>query len=98
MTNKIYTDLTGRLPVQSSTGNTYILVAYYYNANAIITEPIKNRTAREISTAHELMYEYFKSRGLKPKYEILDSEISNKLITAMIKHDITFQLIPPHLH
>ena len=41
------------------------------------------------------MYEYFTSRGLIPKYEVLDNEISNELIVAMKKYDITFQLTPP---
>lgn len=93
---KNYANLTSRFPIQSSTGNNYILVAYYYDANAIISEPIKNRTARETTKAHERMYEYFTSRELKPKYEVLNNDISNELMTAMRKHDITFQLVPPN--
>jgi hypothetical protein len=42
---KIYTDQTGRLPVISSKGNKYIMVLYEYDGNAILTEPIKNRTS-----------------------------------------------------
>ena len=38
---KTYTDLTGRFPRQSSRGNNYIFVAYNYDGNAILAEPIK---------------------------------------------------------
>ena len=47
-TGKIYTDQTGRFPVTESKGNKYILLMYDYDLNAILTEPIKNRTATDI--------------------------------------------------
>ena len=34
-TGKLYTDLTGRFPVQSSRGHTYILVPYNFDSNSI---------------------------------------------------------------
>ena len=37
-------DLTGKFTAQSDRGNNYILVAYQYDANNIITTPLKNRT------------------------------------------------------
>ena len=39
---KAYMDLTGKFPSKSAHGNQYILVAYNYDANAILAEPIKN--------------------------------------------------------
>jgi hypothetical protein len=33
---QIYTDQTGRFPVISSKGNTYIIVLYEYDSNAIL--------------------------------------------------------------
>jgi hypothetical protein len=47
---QINTDQTGRFPVVtlSSRGNTYIMVLYEYNGNAIMAEPITNRTAGEL--------------------------------------------------
>ena len=44
-TNKNYSDLTGKFPMQSALGNKYVLIVYHYDANAIIAEPLKNRTA-----------------------------------------------------
>ena len=40
-TGIVYTDQTGRFPYRSSRGNKYIMVAYHYNANVILIEPIK---------------------------------------------------------
>ena len=38
---KIYTDHTGRFPVTSSRGYKYITIAYEYDSNNILAEPIK---------------------------------------------------------
>ena len=43
-----YTDLTGRFPYQSSRGNNYVFVAYNYDGNAILVEPMPNREAATI--------------------------------------------------
>ena len=42
-TGKLYTDLTGRFPVQSSRGHKYILVAYNFDSNSIHVKPLKSR-------------------------------------------------------
>ena len=97
-TDKIYTDLTGKFPVQSTLGNKYVLVTYCVDANSIIAEPIKDRTAGEIARAHQTVYTYLADRGLKPKFEVLDNECSAELIQVMRKNKIDFQLVPPHLH
>ena len=47
-TGKVYTDQTGQFTVQSIAGNQYILVLYYYDSNAILTEAIKTRQGPEI--------------------------------------------------
>jgi hypothetical protein len=41
---KVYGDLTGRSPIQSSSGHQYILTLYDYDSNTISMEPMKNRT------------------------------------------------------
>jgi hypothetical protein len=40
----IYTDETGRFPVVSSKGNKYIMILNGYDSNAILAQPIKDRT------------------------------------------------------
>ena len=36
-----YTDLSGKFPYRSSWGNNYILVAYHYHANVILSVTVK---------------------------------------------------------
>ena len=38
-----YTDLTERFPRQSSSGNEYLLIAYQYDENCIVAQPLKKR-------------------------------------------------------
>jgi hypothetical protein len=45
---QIYTDQTGIFPVVSSKGNKYIMILYDYDSNAILAQPIKDRTAPEL--------------------------------------------------
>jgi hypothetical protein len=41
---QIYTDQTGRFPVVSSKGNKYIMILCDYDSNAILAQPIKDRS------------------------------------------------------
>jgi hypothetical protein len=45
---QIYTDQTGRFPVVASKGNKYIMILYDYDRNAILAQPIKDRTSPEL--------------------------------------------------
>ena len=91
-------DLTGPFLIQSSQGNNYILVAYHYDANVILVEPLKNPQAKTIVDAWTIINERFKKSGLEPHTYIVDNECSNDLKKAFAKNKITFQRDRPHLH
>jgi hypothetical protein len=93
-----YTDLTGRFPHISARGNKYLLIVYDFDSNAILAEPLKSRQAGEIKKAWEVLHAQLAKRGTAPKMYILDNEASNELKNAMIKHNLTYQLAPPHIH
>jgi hypothetical protein len=95
---QIYTDQTGRFPVVSSKGNKYIMILYDYDSNAILAQPIKDRTAPELLKAFQFMEQELVARGLKPKLMKLDNEASKLLKTYLHQQDITFQLVPPYSH
>jgi hypothetical protein len=95
---QIYTDQTGRFPVVSSKGNKYIMILYDYDSNAILAQPIKDRTAPELLKAFQVMEQELVARGLKPKLMKLDNEASKLLKTYLHQQDITFQLVPPYSH
>jgi hypothetical protein len=88
---KIYTDQTGRFPVISSKGNTYIMILYDYDSNAILAQPIKYRTAPELLKAFQIMEQELMARGLKPKLMKLDNEASKLLKAYLHQQYITFQ-------
>ena len=52
--------------VKSARGNRYILVAYNYDANAILTESMENKQTRTITDTSEKMYKTFAKVGVAP--------------------------------
>ena len=95
---KIFTDQTGRFPVQSSKGNNYVFVLYDFDSNAILTEPIKNRKGASLIHAFNKLTDILISKGFNPKFQVLDNEASQELKTAINAKKIQFQLAPPHIH
>jgi hypothetical protein len=95
---QIYTDQTGRFPVVSSKGNEYIMILYDYDSNAILAQPIKDRTAPELLKAFQVMEQEMVARGLTPKLMKLDNEASKVLKAYLHQQNITFQLVPPNSH
>ena len=91
-------DLTGKFPVQSDIGNTYILVAYHYDTNNIFTTPLKNRTGPCILNGITKINDKLRKRGLTPKLNIVDNEVSGDLKQYFENLDIQFQLVLPHMH
>jgi hypothetical protein len=95
---KIYTDQTGRFPVFSSKGKKYIIILYEYDGNAIMAEPIKNRTSMELLRAFQVMEQKLIARGLKPRLVRLDNEASQIINNYLYEQDFSFQLVPPYRH
>ena len=79
LSGKIYTDQTGRLPVTSSKGNKYIMVAYHYNSNTIHAEPLKTISGLDLTSAYQKLHSLLTNRGLRPHLHILDNECPNIL-------------------
>ena len=97
-TGQIYTDQTGRFPVQSSRGYKYIMILYDHDSNAILAEPMKSRSDHDMIRAYEKLHSYLTTRGLKPKLQRLDHEAATKLKNLMRTKQVDFQLAPPHIH
>jgi hypothetical protein len=95
---QIYTDQTGRFTVVSSRENKYIMILYHYDSNAILAQPIKDRTSPELLKAFQVMEQELVARGLKPKLMKLDNEASKLLKEYLRQQDIIFQLVPPYIH
>ena len=94
----IYTDQTGRFPVLSSQGNRYVMVMLDMDSNYIMVEPMKNRNSSELVRSYNSLIQRLHDQGIRPKHQVLDNEISGEYETAIKKHKMTYQLVPPHDH
>ena len=77
----IYTDLTRSFPVTSARVNKLLYIAYSYDANGILWEPMKSKNNSEMSRVFKTVYENLEKRGIKPKFHIMDNEASSTVMS-----------------
>ena len=85
MNGTIYADLTGAFPVNSSRGNKLLYIAYDYDANGILWEPMKSKKYSEMSRVFKTVYEKLEKRGIKLKFHIMDNEASSTVMSWLKK-------------
>jgi hypothetical protein len=66
---QLYTDLTGKFPVRSSKGNSYVMVCYVYNCNYVKVTPMKSRSTSEWVKAYATIHQELTVKGFKPKLQ-----------------------------
>ena len=94
----IYTDNTGRFPIQSFHGKKVQFVAYEYRSNAILVRALQDETDKSMVEAFQDIYKYFTERGFKPKLNVMDNQCS-KAVQAFIKSTgADIQLVNPDDH
>ena len=52
MNGTLYSDQTGKFPVQSRRGHNYIMVMVEIDSNAVIVEPMKTKSDKEMQRAY----------------------------------------------
>jgi hypothetical protein len=92
---QLYTDLTGKIPVRSSKGNSFVMVCYVYDCNYVKVVPMKYRSASEWVKAYDHIHQELTAKGLKPKLQTLDNEASTALKNFFTTNDVEYQLVPP---
>jgi hypothetical protein len=95
---QLYTDLTGKFPVRSSKGNSYVMLCYIYDCNYIKVVPMRSRSASEKVKSYDRIHQDLTVKGFKPKLQTLDNEESTALKNFFTAHNIAYQLVPPHCH
>jgi hypothetical protein len=91
----VYTDLTGAFPVTSQAGNKYMFILYNYNSNAILIEPMKNRSNGEALRAYKQLYGILTDHGLQPNLNVLNNEASKAIKHAIRQTGANLQLMEP---
>jgi len=66
-TSTIASDQTGKFPVCASSGNKYIMVMVHIDGNAILVEPMKNRSEGEMIKAYQALINRLNRAGIFPK-------------------------------
>ena len=82
----------------SNNGSKYCFVLCAFDANAILVEPIKNRSAGELVRAHNKIIQYLTQKGYKPNMHYLDNEAPQSIKTYNTNNNIKYQLVPPFSH
>ena len=77
----IYSDLTGRFPLQSYAGMQYIFIAYVYDQNYIIIRPMKNRSNASMIEVFKDVYKMLQQKRTNPSLHVLDNECSKAIKT-----------------
>jgi hypothetical protein len=95
---QLYTDLMWKFPVQSSKGNSYVMVWYVYDCNYVKVIPMKSRSASEWIKAYDTIHQELTVKGFKPKLQTLDNEASTALKNFFTVNDVDYSLVPPHCH
>ena len=94
----MYTDQTGAFPVTSIKGNRYVMVATQVDANVIISEPMKKKTAEEMIAAYRKIMKRFQRANIIVKKHILDNEISEEFKKEIENQKCTYELVPKGMH
>jgi hypothetical protein len=95
---QLYTDLTGKFPVRSTKGNSYVMVCYVYDCNYVKVIPVKYRSASEWVKAYDTIHQELTVKGFNPKLQTLDNEASAALKNFFTANDVDYQLVPPRCH
>ena len=94
----IYSDLTGRFPVESYDGKNYIFIAYVYKLNFIFMVPMKDRENKSMIAAYEEVYDRLDAKGHRPQLHILDNECSKSIQNYLESKGTKRHHVAPHSH
>ena len=94
----VASDLNRAFPVTSHSGNKYIMLWYDYNSNTLQSIPLKSKSAEEQTEAYNTAYEFYVSKGFRPKVHKMDNEASKQYLTNLEDKKVKYQLVPPHMY
>ena len=68
------------------------------NSDAILVEPMKNRTLGEMLRAYQVLIDQLNKAGIFPAEHILNNKKLAKFMETIKNNNMTYQLVPPHDH
>jgi hypothetical protein len=89
----VYNDLMGNFPCVSFNG-----ILYHYKANAILATPIAGLDGVSIFNAYKENFDDLKKKGLKPKLNVMDNQVTKHIKQFLTSDNCKLQLVEPHNH
>jgi hypothetical protein len=97
-TGTMYTYLTRAFPVSSFKYMQYIFVAYIYDLNAIIIQPMLSRANAATIASFTEIFTVLWARDYQPALNVMDNECSKTVEKHIRANKMNIQLAPPHNH
>ena len=97
-TDTMYTDQTGKFPFCSSSGQKYQVVAHHVNSKWALIKTTSRRTKGELIGSRRKILTRMKQRGIIPKHQVLENEISEAYKAEIELTSMTYQLVLPDDH
>ena len=94
----LFTDQTGKFPVQSRSGKNYLFVLCDYDENAILAELRPNRKTETLKENTLKLLAQVMKKGYKPNNMRLDNEVSEEHLNMLEEQVLTVKLVPPCNH
>ena len=93
----VHSNQIGKFWVQSQTRNKYIMIMTHIDSSAVLAEPTKKRTAKEMIRAYCALLAKLRTAGFASTKHTLNNECLAKLKEA-IRETCKLQLVPPGNH
>ena len=78
--------------------NELLYIAYSYDANKILWEPMKSKNESEMSRVFKTVYDKLEKRGIKPKFHIMYNKASSTVMSWMERNKVDAHKVAPHNH
>ena len=75
-----------------------LYIAYSYDANGILWEPMKSKNDSEMSRVFKTVYDKLEKRGIKPKFHIMDNKAFSTVMSWLERNKVDAQKLAPHNH
>jgi hypothetical protein len=95
----MYTDQPGRFPITSAQGHKYMMVAVKLDDNYIDAEPMKSKTAKELTETYKRIYARWKATGvICQNWHVLDNEAPAEFLEAIRENSCRVEYTPADIH
>ena len=95
---KIYTNQTGKFPVRSSQGNQYLMILCKMDSDAILFEPMRDRTAGEMIKTFQALVDCLNTCGIYLRHQVLENKISEEYKKVIKCNKMTYEQVLPRYY